>query len=356
MSKKAVNKVVVDGVTRLDLTGDSVTPQTLLAGATAHNAAGEHIEGAVTVAPASDTVPLAPDDTGNAGTEGKYARGDHVHPRDATKQGKITVDGILQGDGEGNISAAEVQGTEELDIPTGILKGTASGIEAAAAGTDYMAPASNDASAAAGQVLTKTADGQEWADAAGGDVFWIHATIGSNKAVTADKTPAEVKEAALAGKLCLLDVGSAYPTLIGGSIGSNQSGVTFAAVKAGGTTAPEAGTVVYTICSFGLNTWLSLGEIVIPRIVQPKNNNAGKFLASVYDEDDDAYYARWRSVAPSAASLLKGDGAGGVSAAAAGTDYMAPVAVTAADNGKFLRVVNGAWAAAAVADASGVSF
>lgn len=139
MSKKAVNKVVVDGVTRLDLTGDSVTPQTLLAGATAHNAAGEHIEGAVTVAPASDTVPLAPDDTGNAGTEGKYARGDHVHPRDATKQGKITVDGILQGDGEGNISAAEVQETEELDIPTGILKGTANGIEAAAAGADYAA-------------------------------------------------------------------------------------------------------------------------------------------------------------------------------------------------------------------------
>lgn len=140
MSKKAVNKVVVDGVTRLDLTGDSVTPQTLLAGATAHNAAGEQIEGAVTVAPASDTAPLAPDDTGNAGTEGKYARGDHVHPRDATKQDKIMVDGILQGDGKGGVSAAETQEAEELDIPTGILKGTASGIEAATAGTDYMAP------------------------------------------------------------------------------------------------------------------------------------------------------------------------------------------------------------------------
>ena len=31
-------------------------------------------------------------------------------------------------------------------------------------------------------------------------------------------------------------------------------------------------------------------------------------------------------------------------------------AVTAADNGKFLRVVNGAWAAAAINDANGVSF
>lgn len=57
-----------------------------------------------------------------------------------------------------------------------------------------------------------------------------------------------------------------------------------------------------------------------------------------------------------ASGLLKGDGAGGVAAAAAGEDYMAPVAVAAADNGKFLRVVNGAWAAAEVADANGEGF
>lgn len=31
-------------------------------------------------------------------------------------------------------------------------------------------------------------------------------------------------------------------------------------------------------------------------------------------------------------------------------------AVTSSDNGKFLRVVNGAWAAAAIANASGGSF
>ena len=110
--------------------------------------------------------------------------------------------------------------------------------------------------------------------------------------------------------------------------------------------------------------------------------------------------------------ILKGDGAGGVSAAIPGTDYLAeapvtsvngktgevklvkadvglsqvhnvtqysaknpppyPVtsvngktgavtiyeipAVTASDNGKFLRVVNGAWAVAGVDNASGVSF
>ena len=44
----AVNKVVLGSETLLDLTGDTVTRGTLLAGQTAHNAAGEQIEGEYT--------------------------------------------------------------------------------------------------------------------------------------------------------------------------------------------------------------------------------------------------------------------------------------------------------------------
>lgn len=106
MSKRAVNKVIVGGETKLDLTQDTVTPQTMLAGATAHNAAGEQIEGAVAVAPASDTTPSAPADAGSVGTEEAYARGDHIHPKDATKQDKITASGILKGNGLGGVAAA----------------------------------------------------------------------------------------------------------------------------------------------------------------------------------------------------------------------------------------------------------
>lgn len=43
----AVNKVEVNGETKLDLTQDTVTPENLLSGVTAHNAAGERISGAV---------------------------------------------------------------------------------------------------------------------------------------------------------------------------------------------------------------------------------------------------------------------------------------------------------------------
>lgn len=40
-----VSKVVYDGETLVDLTSDTVTPQTLVSGMTAHNAAGERITG-----------------------------------------------------------------------------------------------------------------------------------------------------------------------------------------------------------------------------------------------------------------------------------------------------------------------
>ena len=44
----ANNKVVYDGATLIDLTSDTVTPETLLTGATAHDASGAHITGTAT--------------------------------------------------------------------------------------------------------------------------------------------------------------------------------------------------------------------------------------------------------------------------------------------------------------------
>ena len=61
------------------------------------------------------------------------------------------------------------------------------------------------------------------------------------------------------------------------------------------------------------------------------------------------------SLATDFTGIIKGAN-GKLEQAEAGTDYMAPVAVTTADNGKFLRVVGGAWAAAAIDNANGGSF
>lgn len=52
--------------------------------------------------------------TANAGSEGAYSPGDHVHPTDTTRQGKITASGILKGSGDGVVVAA----TPDVDYST----------------------------------------------------------------------------------------------------------------------------------------------------------------------------------------------------------------------------------------------
>ena len=79
----AVNKVEINGKTIIDLTKDTVLPQTLLSGVTAHNAAGDPIVGAVAVAPASATLPKASGEAA-VGEENTFARGDHVHPKEVS--------------------------------------------------------------------------------------------------------------------------------------------------------------------------------------------------------------------------------------------------------------------------------
>lgn len=88
-----VSKVDFAGNTLVDLTGDSVTPETLLEGATAHNAAGDQIDGAVAVAPASNTTPKAPG-TASAGSESAYARGDHVHPKQPVTKSDVGLGNV----------------------------------------------------------------------------------------------------------------------------------------------------------------------------------------------------------------------------------------------------------------------
>lgn len=80
-----------------------------------------------------------------------------------TKQSTITASGLLEGDGTGNITSAETETATLIDVPNGLVKGDGTTLSAAVAGTDYMSPALNAGST--GQIFTKTANGEEWADA-----------------------------------------------------------------------------------------------------------------------------------------------------------------------------------------------
>lgn len=64
----AVNKVDLNGETVLDLTGDTVTPEALNKGVTAHNAAGERITG--TQVPVRTVNNIDPDTNGNVALTG----------------------------------------------------------------------------------------------------------------------------------------------------------------------------------------------------------------------------------------------------------------------------------------------
>lgn len=102
----AVNKVEINGEVKLDLTQDTVTADTLLKGSSAHDAAGNPVEGKVI------TIPIP-----------------------------VTED-VLKGDGRGGIDTIQTSPVESIDIPVGIFKGTASGnIETAIPGMDYLAEA-----------------------------------------------------------------------------------------------------------------------------------------------------------------------------------------------------------------------
>lgn len=77
----ANNKVqLADGTVLMDLTDDTVSEQTLLAGIKAHAANGEPITGVVNLANAGTAVPLVASSTGSAGSAIAYSREDHVHP------------------------------------------------------------------------------------------------------------------------------------------------------------------------------------------------------------------------------------------------------------------------------------
>lgn len=112
-----VNKVEYGSNTLIDLTADTVTPQTLLEGATAHDKSGAPISGAVAVAPASSTSP-AMDGTASVGVENAYARGDHVHPTDTSRAAAnnvVTLDGEQTITGDKFFSGTLSADTLEVD-------------------------------------------------------------------------------------------------------------------------------------------------------------------------------------------------------------------------------------------------
>lgn len=227
----AVNKVEINGEVKLDLTQDTVTEDTLLQGVTAHDAAGNPVEGKVLTTP----VPKTSD--------------------------------LLKGDGKGGVSAATP-------------------------GKDYLKEAPvTSVNGAIGEVKS---------------TFYVTVTpTGSGYAATADKTAAEVY--------------AAY----------------------------AAGYVVYAVTKFpAVNVAFELPLVAAASILDTIVLGFGA-LGSLIPTKSPQY----PTVSYTGTAWIAWLGT-----LARSEDIPTIPAVTAADNGKILRVVNGAWAAVAIANANGGSF
>ena len=194
--------------------------------------------------PAATTTSPKMDGTAAVGSETKYAKGDHVHPTDTSRQTKITASGILKGDGNGGVSAA-TSGTDYAlpsAIPTastttpsmdgsgsygsgtsyarsnhvhptdtsrqakitasGILKGDGSGgVSAAVSGTDYQTPLTAGTDYVAPSALSNYIPSSEKGANSG------VATLDSNGKVTASQTSARIVSKSSAYTLASSDAG-----------------------------------------------------------------------------------------------------------------------------------------------------
>ena len=210
------------------------------------------------------------------------------------KQNKITAAGILKGDGAGGVSAA---------VP----------------GTDYLTEAPvTSVNGATGKVKS---------------TFYVTVTPGDDNSATADKTAAEVYAAYEEGyavyaivrfetavtpfELPLVAAASLYGTF---ALGFSALGSVDLASE------PQYPTVKYDglVWSAWIGTLARASDIPNPK---PLNIQIGNTMT------------RYNGSAEKTVEIPEG-----------------VPSVTAADNGKFLRVVNGAWAAAAIDNANGGSF
>ena len=144
----------------------------------------------------------------------------------------------------------------------------------------------NDATAKAGQLLTKTANGQEWQDREK-DLFIVTISTADGETYTADKTFLEIQEAYDAGKVCFASTTS-------------------------------DGEMLLPIVQLVKDTAAVFSTLV--------NSNPSDFLYQIIIHADNSMEGRVKQFQQYiiANGLLKGNGRGIISAAVAGTDYVAP--------------------------------
>lgn len=322
----SVSKVILNGTTLMDVTDKTVDEDNLLYGETATKNDGTSVTGAVVTAPASATDP-AMDGTATPGSADTYSRGDHVHPSDTNKQDKITVSGLLKGNGSGGVSAA-VSGTDYqaagnymrvgLDYVTaGQKTNTTLGSGATAEGHQNTANSSDSHAEGLQTVSSAAASHAEGYKSTASGVYshaegnattasgvHSHAEGGST---TASGANSHAEGFGTIANHAVQHVFGAYNVSDPSTASSSNNGNYIEIVGNG--TGTSARSNARTL-DFSGNEVLA-GKLTVG--VGPTNN---------MDVATKTYVDTSRQAKITASGMLKGDGQGGVSAAVAGTDYI----------------------------------
>lgn len=232
----------------------------------------------------------------------------------------------------------------------------------------------NDASATTGQVLTKTAGGQTWSDREK-DVLIVTLTgDGSDDdPFVSSPTPDEILAAAQAGKMVELHYANMAYSLFNYYTNTEESFLQFSVTR--GSSTGIVMEILFAHKSGPTGAWDWDADSVSTTQYLPYDGNGSEVTAAFAPPDATSEranlisgeklsvlfgkIAKWFADLGSLAfkdTVTTNDVSATIKASLSRADSAVNVSATAADNGKFLRVVNGAWAAATVDNANGVSF
>nr|DAE27973.1 MAG TPA: hypothetical protein [Siphoviridae sp. ctvxh7] len=193
--------------------------------------------------------------------------------------------------------------------------------------------------------------------------FVINATLDDDNKCTVDKTYAQIQEAVQANKKPVVHLDQGGTTVFMPLV---ASGGYFAFAGSILINPPMSAQFVVSIQDnnevvFDMSYGLGLGhDNALPQVRMSKDPREAMEIATKQYVDDHASGGTGMGITGAAAGQIAKITAvdkSGVPTAWGPVDMPAGVpSVTAADNGKFLRVVNGAWAAAEISSANGVSF
>ena len=279
------------------------------------------------------------------------------------KQDKVLVDGILQGDGQGTISAAETTEVELVELTKA---------DVGLGNVDNTSDANKPISTAA-----QTALNGKQATITGGASTITSSNLTANRALISNAS----------GKVAVSDVTSTELGYLDGvtskiqlQLNDKQASITASGILkgdgSGGVTAAVAGTDYLTtapVSSVNSKTGAvslaasDVGAVDLTSAQTIKGNktfteNTVTFEGAVeFGEGSNVDIAGVLTTVADSQTNFRGpvsfenNNVDFNGATVTGLTGLLP-AVTTSDNGKFLRVVDGAWAAATVASANGVTF